>query len=131
VIGDNVNSASRLEGLTRLYRVPVVVSGYVKEEVERECQDYHFLEIDTVQVKGKTTGMKVYWPIPAQHLTPDMRANVDAFTEGLQKYYAGEWKRALHLFAESALPIAEIFVRRTKDISCPKEWNGIWMMKEK
>ena len=35
VIGDNVNSSARLEGLTRFYRVPVIVSEYVKDEVFR------------------------------------------------------------------------------------------------
>ena len=33
VIGDTVNSASRLEGLTRIYHIPVVVSESIKDEV--------------------------------------------------------------------------------------------------
>ncbi len=31
VIGDNVNSASRLEGLTRVYQVPIICSDYAKK----------------------------------------------------------------------------------------------------
>ncbi|HOG64211.1 MAG TPA: adenylate/guanylate cyclase domain-containing protein, partial [Spirochaetota bacterium] len=56
VIGDNVNSASRLEGLTRVYHVPVICSEYVKNDVEANVpgHGYIFVELDTVQVKGKT-----------------------------------------------------------------------------
>ena len=131
VIGDNVNSASRLEGLTRLYRVPVIVSEYVKSEVERGGAEFRFLELDTVQVKGKTSGVKIYWPIAAAPLSPDLSAAIDAFRNGLQLYYAGEWKKAQRLFKESGLPVAEVFVQRTTNTTCPKEWNGIWTMREK
>ena len=31
VIGDNVNSASRLEGLTRVYHLPVIVSDFIRK----------------------------------------------------------------------------------------------------
>ena len=34
VIGDNVNAASRMEGLTRVYKVPVICSEYVKSDIE-------------------------------------------------------------------------------------------------
>ncbi|MCI5541857.1 MAG: adenylate/guanylate cyclase domain-containing protein [Treponema berlinense] len=60
VIGDNVNSASRLEGLTRIYHLPVICSEYVKNEVEKFSDKYTFYEIDTVQVKGKTEGKKYF-----------------------------------------------------------------------
>ena len=68
VIGDNVNSASRLEGLTRVYHIPVIVSEYVKNEVEKESARYKFFEIDTVQVKGKTTGKKIDFPFDTNSL---------------------------------------------------------------
>ena len=67
VIGDNVNSASRIEGLTRVYRLPVLVSGYVRDEIRslpEEAERYTFFEIDTVQVKGRDSGTKVYFPLP-------------------------------------------------------------------
>lgn len=66
VIGDNVNSASRLEGLTRVYHLPVIVSEYIKNEVESITSRYRFYEIDTVQVKGKTQGKKIFFPLDTQ-----------------------------------------------------------------
>ncbi|MDP3179889.1 MAG: adenylate/guanylate cyclase domain-containing protein, partial [Spirochaetaceae bacterium] len=54
VIGDNVNSASRLEGLTRIYRIPVVCSESVAQDVLDVSNEFRFIEIDKVQVKGKT-----------------------------------------------------------------------------
>jgi len=65
VIGDNVNSASRLEGLTRIYKVPVICSDFVKEDIEKNVTNHgiRFIEIDQVQVKGKTVGKRVYWPL--------------------------------------------------------------------
>ncbi|HEX3044936.1 MAG TPA: adenylate/guanylate cyclase domain-containing protein, partial [Bacillota bacterium] len=65
VIGDNVNAAARLEGLTRIYKVPVICSEYVKNDVSQNYPNHglDFLELDTVQVKGKTIGQRIYWPI--------------------------------------------------------------------
>jgi class 3 adenylate cyclase len=131
VIGDNVNSASRLEGLTRLYKVPVIVSEFVKNEVEADTADYIFLELDTVQVKGKTIGRQVYWPVLRENVDEDMQADIDRFSEALQSYYDGDWKKAHTIFKKCNLACAEVFRRRTKDNTAPKGWNGIWAMKEK
>ena len=38
VIGDNVNAASRMEGLTRVYKVPVICSEYVRNDIETTCR---------------------------------------------------------------------------------------------
>lgn len=131
VIGDNVNSASRLEGLTRLYNIPIICSDFVKEEVEAQYADYYFLEIDTVQVKGKTQGTQVYWPLERANINDHLESDLNSFSEGLQLYYEGKWKKALAAFDECSLPLAEVFTERTKDNRAPKEWNGIWAMTEK
>jgi adenylate cyclase len=131
VIGDNVNSAARLEGLTRLYRIPVICSEYVKTEVERDFQEYRFLEIDTVQVKGKTIGKKVFWPIKTEHLDDTLLKDVELYTEGLKLYYQGDWQKAGSFFSDCTLPAAEVFKTRVSTTTCPKDWNGIWTMKEK
>lgn len=131
VIGDNVNSSSRLEGLTRFYNTPIIVSDYVKDEVEREHADYFFLEIDTVQVKGKTKGKQIYWPIERASINERLEKDLNAFSEGLQLYYEGDWPKAYEAFRECSLPLAEVFTERTKDNTAPSDWDGIWTMKEK
>jgi len=128
VIGDNVNSASRLEGLTRFYKVPVVVSEYVKDEVERDYADYVFMEIDRVQVKGKTLGKRIYWPISKKNMDEELDKDVKLFNEGLSLYYEGQWPAAYKSFAKCSLPVADIFRDRTKNNTSPKGWDGVWAM---
>ncbi len=128
VIGDNVNSASRLEGLTRFYKVPVVVSEYVREEVERDFNDYLFMEIDRVQVKGKTLGKRIYWPILKKNMDEELDNDVKLFSEGLSLYYEGQWPAAYKMFAKCTLPVADIFRDRTKNNTSPKGWDGVWAM---
>jgi adenylate cyclase len=56
-VGDTVNTASRLEGLTRHFGVPVVVS----EDVVRRCTRRFFLRpLGWVQVKGRRTPLAIY-----------------------------------------------------------------------
>ena len=131
VIGDNVNSASRLEGLTRVYRVPMIVSDYVRDEVLKDNQEYYFLELDQVQVKGKTIGKRVYYPIPRRLLTEERLRECDRYVDALNAYYAGNWDAARQVFGTLHLPPAQIFLERTEGRSPPKDWNGIWTMKEK
>jgi class 3 adenylate cyclase len=134
VIGDNVNSASRLEGLTRIYNVPVVISSYVREDIENNVPNHGFvfIEIDRVLVKGKTIGAKIYWPIPTEKYAADfgLRAAIGSFTRGLNLYYQGDWERARQVFAETPLPLVEVFKERTQG-QCPEEWDGIWKMTSK
>lgn len=131
VIGDNVNSASRLEGLTRFYKVPIIVSSYVKEEVEHDFDDYYFMEIDQVQVKGKTEGKKIYWPLLREQLDEETEKYASIFEEGLTLYYEGNWPAAYRKFTRCKLPVAEIFRDRTRKNTSPKGWDGIWAMTTK
>jgi len=131
VIGDNVNSASRLEGLTRIYHVPVVCSEYVKREVERDSKDYFFLEIDRVQVKGKTEGKSIFWPVPSGKADEAFRSRADAFARGLAAYYDGEWSRAGREWKDVDLPLVDVFKDRISARKAPSDWNGIWSMTTK
>ena len=133
VIGDTVNSASRLEGLNRIYRAPVICSEYVKNDIVKNVPNHGlvFIELDVVMVKGKTEGKKVFWPIFKKDLNPSMRQDIRHFSEGLIFYYAGQWKKAHRCFQQCSLPVAEVFVNRTVDGRAPKKWNGIWTMDSK
>ena len=132
VIGDNVNSASRLEGLTRIYHLPVIVSEYIKDEVLAETTRFKFYEIDTVQVKGKTQGKKIYFPFDTNEMDNSLLVKYDLYEEGLQSYYAGDWKNARKCFKNSDLPeLTEVFMERMGNKSAPEGWNGIWAMTTK
>ncbi|HNV47032.1 MAG TPA: adenylate/guanylate cyclase domain-containing protein [Spirochaetota bacterium] len=133
VIGDNVNAASRLEGLTRIYKVPVICSDYVRKDIVDNVSSHgiRFVELDQVMVKGKTTAKKVYWPLIESTITPAMEKNLENYSAGLKAYYNGDWKKAYLLFKKCSLPLAEEFVERTKTFKSPKNWNGVWEMKTK
>lgn len=132
VIGDNVNSASRLEGLTREYHLPVIVSEYIKKEAESISKRYKFYEIDTVQVKGKTTGKKIYFPIDTYvQGAVALSEKYDIFEEGLAFYYKGDWTKARKKFKESDLEVSEVFLERMGRKSAPAKWSGIWEMTTK
>ncbi|WP_407398669.1 adenylate/guanylate cyclase domain-containing protein [Treponema sp.] len=139
VIGDNVNSASRLEGLTRIYKVPVIVSEYIRDDAMQDPEAkirYEFFELDTVQVKGKTEGVKIYIPIdkdcPASDWNYDVfKPKFEIFEKGLSAYYVGDWKTARAEFKKSELPCADVFLERMGLKSAPDGWSGIWTMTTK
>ena len=132
VIGDNVNSASRLEGLTRIYHLPVIVSEYIMKEVMNETARFRFFEIDTVQVKGKTQGKKIYFPFDTNEMEKELLAKYEQFEQGLASYYEGDWKNARKQFKNCDLPeLTEVFLERMGNKSAPEGWNGIWAMTTK
>jgi class 3 adenylate cyclase len=132
VIGDNVNAASRLEGLTRLYKVPVICSEYVKNDIEQHLPDHgiYFLELDTVQVKGKTVGQKIFWPIMPDILKAGagqlLISELKQFESGLALYYKGQWREAFPVFKQCQLNVASEFCERTRCGQPPQDWSGIW-----
>ncbi len=57
VIGDSVNLASRLEGLTKEYRAEIIVSQFTKDQADKH---FIFKYLDEVRVKGKEEKVKIY-----------------------------------------------------------------------
>jgi class 3 adenylate cyclase len=129
VIGDNVNSASRLEGLTRAYGVPVVCSEYVKNEVEQSGKGHgvSFVELDTVRVLGKTASFRIYSPYEATSLPRSAKTAIRQYQEALALYYQGQWRKANALFRACSFEPAETLAKRTRE-KCPSDWSGIWDM---
>jgi adenylate cyclase len=59
VIGDAVNLGSRLEGLSKVYGVEIVVS----ETTRRLAPEFAWQELDRVRVKGKEQAVAIYSPL--------------------------------------------------------------------
>jgi class 3 adenylate cyclase len=131
VIGDNVNSSSRLEGLTRVYHLPIVVSEYIKDETLAVTERYRFYEIDTVQVKGKTEGKRIYFPFDAERLGEAREQKFRLYEKGLEAYYRGDWDAARGEFGQCGIEAARVFLERMGTDKAPKDWSGIWKMTTK
>ena len=133
VIGDNVNSASRLEGVTRVYHLPIVVSEYIMDDVKDKSDRYKFYEIDTIQVKGKTKGKKIFFPLDTENEAQrELVPKFDMFEEALQAYYSGDWKNARKLFKKVDMEVAEVFKERMGARGdAPEKSRGIWTMTSK
>jgi predicted ATPase/class 3 adenylate cyclase len=140
VIGDTVNVASRIEGLSKHYHVPLLVSGDTRDRlVPRIRMSTRFL--DRVRVAGHAKPIEVYEVFEADpHPIRSSKADV-----------AEEWQRALGLyyerrFAEASRAFralqatlvddtpAAIFAARARrfDVDPPAEdWTGIEVFSEK
>src|SRR5271169_3020727 len=56
LLGDPVNLASRLESLSKIYGIDLLIG----EETAKRLGDLQVIEIDLVAVKGKTQAVRVY-----------------------------------------------------------------------
>ena len=97
VIGDAVNLASRIETLTRDYKVPILVSEYTQEE----CENIVFREIDTVQVKGKINLTKIYQPLcTTDDINDEFRTKLALHNKAIDACNSGNYQAAVELFRD-------------------------------
>ncbi len=95
VIGDPVNLAFRLQGTTREYGVSTIVGA----NTAKAYPDMVFRELDTVTVRGKSTGSHIYEPVCLKtDLTPAITAKLARHQEALDAYYGNDEERAERLF---------------------------------
>jgi adenylate cyclase len=88
VIGDAVNLGSRLEGLSKIYGVDIVVS----ESTRRQATEFAWQELDRVRVKGKEQAVSVYWPVaPADRVEKACLDELRMWTAFLKAYRAQDW----------------------------------------
>jgi adenylate cyclase len=91
VIGDAVNLGSRLEGLSKVYGVDIVVS----ESAKKLAPDFAWQELDKVRVKGKEQAVAIYWPLaPLARITPEVAEEVKTWSSFLRAYRAQNWDQA-------------------------------------
>ena len=98
VIGDSVNLASRLEGLTRIYGVDILV-GPSAAELTRD--EVHLRSVARVQVKGKSKPVDVFTFIGGRNEEVDAEFLkwLETYEEGLEKFRARDFTDAKILFS--------------------------------
>ena len=131
VIGDTVNLASRIEGLTRIYGCDILVDERIASKAMDTCL---FLEVDTVRVKGRKKPERLFFPHRPEHA-----GWAKEFDAARTDYRAGNFTAALAAFerlAQDGLApaLAAVYkIRCEAFVSQPlrKEWEGIWDFLEK
>ena len=98
-IGDGVNLAARLEGLTKRYHVPIVV-GYATRE---KARDIVCRELDKVRVRGKTVPERIFEPLAREgELTATQVVHLAQWNEALEMFRLRCWDAAAAAFKELA-----------------------------
>jgi adenylate cyclase len=96
VIGDEVNLASRLEGLNKYYGTQILISEATYEEAKAGIVAR---PLDWVSVKGKHTAVLVYELLGLKGETPpEQEEMAERFAQALRAYRRQEWTEALRGF---------------------------------
>lgn len=138
VIGDTVNLSSRLEGATKEYGVPIVVSDATRRSLKKEAR---FRELDLMRVKGKNKPVSIHEALDHhdEESFPNMEAVLEAFREGRAFFRERRFKEALARFEKAAKANPEdkpsrIYIDRARhyiEEPPPDSWDGVFVMTHK
>jgi adenylate cyclase len=91
VMGDEVNLASRLEGITKKYGVGIIVG----ENTRNIVTDFLYRELDHVRVKGKDKPVAIYEPVAlVSEASKALQDEVRLFHEVRRLYRKQDWDQA-------------------------------------
>jgi adenylate cyclase len=135
-MGDNVNLASRLEGLNKMYGTNIIISENTYKIVKDK---YETRKLDAVKVKGKKKPILIYELISQKDgLSKKQRDFIKLYNDGIELYFEKKWKIAIKSF-QAALKLMDdkashVFITRCQEfIKNPpsKDWDGVWEMETK
>ncbi len=136
VIGDAVNLASRVEGLTKGYGAPLLVTEDTRERLDPGtiC-----MQVDLVRVKGRNRPVAIYAPLALpddpQGVRDTARAAAAAAGEGFRRYLERDWAAALDSFSRMPEGVArDQLIERCKELAAeppPDDWDGVRTMETK
>ena len=135
-MGDNVNLASRAEGLNKIYGTNIIIT----ENTQKIVKDkFETRALDVVRVKGKKKPIQIFELICEKgKLSKKQRDFIKLYEEGLKFYFEKKWSTAINSFQSAQKIMDDIatneFIRRCKEFSKdppPDDWDGVWEMKTK
>ncbi|RME29005.1 MAG: adenylate/guanylate cyclase domain-containing protein, partial [Deltaproteobacteria bacterium] len=127
VIGDNVNLASRLEGLNKTYGTSIIISQFTREAIGG-----HFTcrKLDSVRVKGKMQPVDIYELVRAGPMDEERDGWIVLFERGLELYRNAEFEKALEIFERLEQDAAAgLFAGRCRQLlesPPPQGWDGVF-----
>ena len=140
VVGDIVNTASRLEALTKYYKVPLIISEDLKVQLK---DSYHIRFLDEALIKGKSTPVKIYevYDFESDEKKETRERNHQPMQEAFALYQKGEFINAKSIYDELAVrngdPSLSFYIKRCKNLQSQKDagllkdWNGVFEFMDK
>jgi len=136
VMGDEVNLASRLEGITKQYGVDIIVG----ENTKNAVPDFIYRELDHVRVKGKDKPVAIYEPMGLlSEASKVLQDEVRLFHEVRRYYRKQAWDQAeLQLMnLQRMSPNTKLYGVYTERVAYYRnnppaaEWDGVFVFETK
>jgi adenylate cyclase len=136
VLGDAVSTTARLESQCKNYGVLLIVG---PETVRRTRDDFLYLKLDNLAVKGKTVGLEIYTVLDLNKST--YQAEIKKHIQMHELYEKKEFKKAItkckllkNDFKGQMQGYYEMWIERceymmTQDL--PESWNGVFIAQSK
>jgi len=136
VLGDNVNLASRIEGLTKYYQIDIAVSDDTRA---RASGEFFFREMDRVRVVGKKEAVTVYQLVDRLDRLGARRKFYDLYHQALERYRARDFRGSMEGFQQAQalapedftttmyLNRARVYAVKPPDI----DWDGVYELEGK
>ncbi len=135
-MGDNVNLASRLEGMTKEYRNRVIISEFTHAQV---ADQFVTREVDRIRVKGKKKPVVIYELLAPISERDTYAALLSKYNAALDVYRRQNWLEAAGAFGELLIAYpddgpTQILLQRSVEFieEAPEPgWDGVYVMKSK
>ncbi|MGB3006317.1 MAG: adenylate/guanylate cyclase domain-containing protein [Chitinophagaceae bacterium] len=139
-ISDTVNTASRLESLTKHYKAGIILSDACLEQIKKKG-DFHLRNLGYVQLKGKQESIKIHECFSGNSNQDILQktATLSLFNDGVSHYLDESFILANEIFEKVSLTdpgdrTAQFFFNNTREImesGLPKSKAGVVEMQEK
>ncbi len=136
VMGDAVNLASRLEGITKEYGAQVLVG----ETTRQAVTEFVYREVDMVRVKGKEKPVAIFEPLGLSgEVSKDIMEEIKLFHQALHSYRKQDWDKAelLLLSLHNMSPqckLYQVYAERVayyRNNPPGENWDGVFIFKTK
>jgi adenylate cyclase len=136
VMGDNVNLASRLEGINKHYHTGIVISEFTRQQVG---DGFVVRELDRIRVKGKLHPVGIYELLDFANGASKYDDLLTRFADALCAYRSQCWQQAIEKLEQLLVAYPEDgpskeFLRRCHEyLEHPPEagWDGVYVMETK
>ena len=135
VLGDNVNLASRLEGINKYYGTEIIISGITHDLVQ---EDFEFRLLDKITVKGKTKPLYIYELLAEKgKLDQNILKVYRGYEKGLKFYFEGDWDNCIKYMSAVIRRLddkaAAVIKERAESfkLNPPEDWKGVYAFDKK